>query len=324
MKAVKLLFSVCFFGLLCLAIGCTEKEVFKPLDETEHDVANIKGIVSFQSHASFAKAYTSFANKDDDYWENTIPKMFGHVSSLQVLKQFEDLVDDENTSLDKAISYLETYPNAIYLAADSTVETIIEDPILSALINDAGLLLIGDTLYQFSRNELKGLVFDPHHESVLDALDKFKNSSEDIVVHPILREEAAYKYEKLGGSRSCRPKKCKDYYSRKRRMKGAIWKINIWFIKGTGAQTKSQRKKWFFWVGKKVTRVKVQVTPEGYSTKRRHRSNKKKVNILVAFYVWGGNNVKDNPTPDFKTQLRGVHRLLTNGNGNGSCTTCRK
>lgn len=261
----------------------------------------------------FEITYKMLANDDNDL---SFAKQNSYTSISQVLEDVEELANEAVT-----ISQIKEAVNktsVLRVSEDSSIEPIIEDHIMCRLINDKGLLQIGDTLYHFSYNKIRAIKVDSETGLPVISVEEAKNFEESnealgITVFTIERSVSnSYGSSKLEGCKSS----CTVEYSSGRRLKGKLWKVNLWFIKAAGAYTKSQKKKWGLWIGTKASTIEVKVSPSGFNYVYNERSNKKSVHLLTSFSIWAGTG--NGQVPDLSTPLDGYHWV-----NDYNCGTCQ-
>lgn len=302
-----------FSFLLIILVGfysCEYDPILNPSNvETEGNY------LTFQDMNDFERTYKMLVNGDIEL--PSYAKQNNYSSILQVQDDFEELANDADATSSKINEFLNN-TEVLYVTEDSSVEPIIEDNAIISLLNDKGLLQIADKLYHFGRNTIRAIKVDIETGlpvmSVAEAKN-FEESNEELGISVFKIERSvsdSYGSSKQGNCKSS----CTIDYSSGRRMKGKLWKVNLWFIKAAGAYTKSQKKKWGFWIGTKASEIEVSVTPSRFGTLTNYRTNKKSAHLLTSFSVWGGTD--NGQVPDVSTPLDGEHYV------NGyTCYTCK-
>lgn len=302
---------LCFICLSILIIGCDKSD---ELPNSQDDVVEesplyLNGVSTspdcsllvFESYSAFLNIYEQIASSIEDSEQSFLNQYPCHKSSVEVIEDIENLIELESTTENQVLSEIENNSRAIYEEIDSTISPVIEDPILSLFINNNGVFQIGDSIYYFTPEYMRSFVLDPviTLDENLKNVNRIEETTSEVTVYEILRDYSRAE------------KKCYIYSGSKLRMKGGLWKVNLHVIRGAGASTKSQKKKWRWWFGKKADKLSLSVTPLGSNTITKTKRNKKRVRIITSFAAWLFTNADTvtelEQVPDNSTPLQGYH-----------------
>jgi len=305
----KLLKVAMLFVALITCYSCEYDPVNPSNIETEGNY------LTFQDMNDFERTYKMLAKSDIEL--SSYAKQNNYTSILQVLENVEKLANNVDATLSQIKDAL-SKTSVLHVAEDSSIEPIIEDHIMSTLINDKGLLQIGDKLYHFSRNTIRAIKVDSETGLPVISIEEAKNfeeSNEQLGISVFTIQRIISNSYGSSKNENCKSS-CTVNYSSGRRMKGKLWKVNLWFVKAAGAYTKSQKKKWRFWVGTKASSIEVSVTPSRFDALTNYRTNKKSAHLLTSFSMWGGTD--NGQVPDVSTPLDGKHYM-----SGYTCYTCK-
>lgn len=227
-------------------------------------------IVTFESYGKFRNIYEQVLLNEDG--EDQFSQQFPcHHSSTEVLSDIERFLELETTTELQVEAKILENNRAVFVEEDSTINTISEDHTLSLFINQNGVFKIADSTYYFSNDYLRSFVFNGDNlDEKLKEIERVEESTSDVTVYEIQRDY----------SRS--EKTCHKYSGSKRRLKGNIWRVNLFVFKGLGAVSKSQKKRWRWWFGSKADKLDLSLSYLNY-TRNKSKRNKKSVRMRIHF-----------------------------------------
>lgn len=313
------------FLLLAFATSCEEEQFTLVENETPTTVPAVSvhnGILTFRDFASFTPIYIKMAEASVELSE-VLPGL--HFTSLNdVQANSDELVDNEKATEAEFTSFLSENRRSLYIEpGDSSISPIIDDPAVQEMVNSNGLLIIGDTLYQFTlfhvrRIALSDISNPDNTDDVLRQLDNAgdKDTKEVFVFYD---KDAVDDFMEKSACRTS----CTAYLSNKYRMKGKVWKRDLWIIRSHGVRTNSQKKRWYGWSGKKASSIYVAGYYRGVLQKERRRKNKKKAAVVLSLSGFGGSLGDRSRFLDLSFPTDGYHEM-TRSNRWVSCNTCKE
>ncbi|REA60080.1 hypothetical protein DSL64_15475 [Dyadobacter luteus] len=253
-KAISLLFGFLIILIACNRAGFESETPLVPVDNA--DIQNSARIglfedaLHFRSKAEFDSTLMYLRENQDklDIWERD----FSNFKSMRT--KYNELSDED---LEKTTEQnIDQYNGLLKIITDKDGETeidrMIDDPVLSTIVNERGYVIVGDRAYRFSFEELSF--------TDLKNVDLLKNITENKSRIGSIPIESRLVPITSSGRILARVETCSNEYQARRRVKGEIWITSILeFYSGAGVRTKHQRRTAGVWFRQKIDKLALTV-----------------------------------------------------------------
>lgn len=311
-------------------IACDKNTTTAPQIDSLHftGISAQNGILAFESVLDFKSLYGDLATNEDLIEEFQLQFGDSYISQEDILEEIEEMEEDTTVTDGQLNNLIFSRYRAVHIDEDSTLETTVDEPIISLLLNSEGAMIIGDTLIAITTSFVRRTYFNPSTDNlnqVIDNLETYFETNKSDGVFVVNRTELE------DDKNACNKKKCFKYKNSKRRTRGKFWKVKLGFFGSYGANTKYQRKKRWFWKRRKAD-LEVRASSELGHDASKSRNNKKVAHVLLEFKVCFKTNDEGDVVPEFECAIPdiipwGGEKVEFYGDHTANdfqCETCRK
>ena len=249
-------FYVIAVAAVMLFLSSCDKEESIQSTETSQSITLKNGMIIFNTSDDFEKTIESLMKNQNnlDQWE----KNFNGFTSMRTA--YDNLSEDDMQKIASNKSS-HHFRDILKISDDQEPEALmnIDDEVLATLVNEQGLLQIGNEVYKFR--------YDMLYKTAYKDLDKLANidnySKADLKNNNIETFEVSHNYfvtelsENFKADRTCD----RRYWKKDRkRLKGEQWTTNLGSLySGAGARTKHQKKTLGIWWRNKTQRLRLRL-----------------------------------------------------------------